>query len=217
MKDHRRYETLIFDCDGVILDSNGLKTEAFRKAALPFGEEIAGRFVDYHQRLGGVSRYRKFRHLLEEIVGEPATDEAVDWLLRSYSSIVRRGLLDCRVNPALEGLRRQDPESRWMVASGGDQAELRQVFAERGIDTIFTGGIFGSPDPKEEILVREIGAGNIRPPALFLGDSLYDLQAAEVAGLDFLFVEEWSETPDWREAQERLGFESVARLGDLIR
>ena len=31
------YKALVFDCDGVVLDSNRIKTEAFRIAALPWG------------------------------------------------------------------------------------------------------------------------------------------------------------------------------------
>ena len=31
IKEMKRYKSLIFDCDGVILNSNKIKTEAFRK------------------------------------------------------------------------------------------------------------------------------------------------------------------------------------------
>ena len=47
------------------------------------------------------------------------------------------------------------PDTCWLVASGGDQAELHDVFEKRGISHLFNGGIFGSPDTKEQILLRE--------------------------------------------------------------
>jgi phosphoglycolate phosphatase-like HAD superfamily hydrolase len=80
--------------------------------------------------------------------------------------------------------------------SGGDQKELRRVFAARGLDTLFDAGIFGSPDDKDTILARESAAGTITWPALFLGDSHLDYMAATRAGLDFVFVANWSE---WQE------------------
>ncbi|MFH7588150.1 HAD family hydrolase, partial [Oceanimonas smirnovii] len=58
------YVTLVFDCDGVVLNSNKVKTEAFYKAALPYGEAAAQAMVDYHVAHGGVSRYKKFAYFL---------------------------------------------------------------------------------------------------------------------------------------------------------
>ena len=37
--------TWFFDCDGVILDSNAAKTEAFRMVATPYGGEAAEALV----------------------------------------------------------------------------------------------------------------------------------------------------------------------------
>lgn len=51
---------IVFDCDGVILDSVPTKTRAFARLAEPYGAEARDRFVMYHMTHGGVSRYRKF-------------------------------------------------------------------------------------------------------------------------------------------------------------
>jgi len=55
------YRTYVFDCDGVVLDSNNLKTLSFREAALPYGEDVADALVEYHVRHRGVTRFEKFR------------------------------------------------------------------------------------------------------------------------------------------------------------
>ena len=107
--------------------------------------------------------------------------------------------------PGLEALRQQNPNARWLIVSGGDQAELRNVFASRGIAEWFDGGIFGSPDTKDEILARELANSNIAQPALFLGDSKYDYQAASAAGLDFVFLSGWSEVAGWQRWVAREG------------
>lgn len=193
------YTTLVFDCDGVVLDSNKVKTAAFYQATLTYGVAAAQAMVDYHVANGGVSRYKKFAHFLEQIAPNYAEQQGpnLEALLQAYAGHVREGLLSCGMAPGLETLRKQTSNARWLIVSGGDQAELRDVFAQRSIAEWFDGGIFGSPDTKDEILARELASSNIRQPALFLGDSKYDYQAASAAGLDFVFLSGWSEVADW--------------------
>ena len=47
---------IVFDCDGVILDSVPTKTRAFARLAEPYGAEARDRFVMYHMTHGGVSQ-----------------------------------------------------------------------------------------------------------------------------------------------------------------
>lgn len=195
------YTTLVFDCDGVVLDSNKVKTEAFYQSTLPYGDAAAQAMVEYHVANGGVSRYKKFAYFLENIA--PAQGDSkgpeLEALLKNYADYVLAGLLSCDIAPGLKTLRNKTPNARWLIVSGGDQAELRYVFAQRGIAEWFDGNIFGSPDTKDEILARELTSGNIQHPALFLGDSKYDYQAASTAGLDFVFLSNWSEVNQWNE------------------
>lgn len=192
------YKTLVFDCDGVVLNSNKVKTDAFYKAALPYGKDAAEALVHYHVSNGGVSRYKKFAYFLENVVGNES-ESALRQLLDDYASYVRDGLLSCERAEGLEELRNSTSDTRWLIVSGGDQVELREIFKQRGIHLWFDGGIFGSPDAKEDILAREIDEGNISKPALFLGDSKYDYKAAQSAQLDFVFLNGWSEMSDWQE------------------
>lgn len=191
------YKTLVFDCDGVVLNSNKVKTDAFYNAALDYGEKAASSLVEYHIANGGISRYKKFTYFLEHIVRD-FSDSALEQLLTKYASCVRSGLLSCDIAPGLGNLRKNTPNSKWLIVSGGDQQELREIFEQRDIHKWFDGGIFGSPDNKELILSREIEKGNISKPALFLGDSKYDYQAAKSANLDFVFLTNWSEVRDYQ-------------------
>lgn len=210
------YRTLIFDCDGVLLDSNRVKTDAFFSAGLLYGEKAALSLVEYHRKNGGISRHRKFKHFLREIVGVVANDDALHELLDTFAREVRAGLLACPVSTAVPALRQLGTKNRRLVVSGGDQEELRKLFRERDLDTVFDGGIFGSPDPKETILDRELVAGNITLPALFVGDSRYDFEAARQFGIDFLFVSGWTEFGEWREYQACHRFPSVTSLDELF-
>ena len=199
--DISRYKTLVFDCDGVVLNSNQLKIQAYFDVAIKYGadKKQAQALVDYHIQLGGVSRYPKFEYFLREIVKEPVTDTATQSLLEDFGHEVKRRLIDCEIAPGLLDLRQASPDARWMIISGGDQIELREIFVERGLDDLFNAGIFGSPANKDEILARELARGNISQPALFLGDSRYDHVASVRAGLDFIFLSNWTDFEGWQE------------------
>lgn len=192
------YRTLVFDCDGVVLDSNKVKTMAFHAAALPYGKEAADALVEYHIANGGVSRYRKFEYFLGEIIRHENLGP-LEELLARYAELVKEGLLGCRVAEGLQELRAATGGSNWLIVSGGDQNELREVFAARGLAEFFDGGIYGSPDDKNAILAREIERGNIQRPSLFIGDSRFDYLCAAAAGLDFVFVSEWTEFAGWKD------------------
>ena len=211
--------TMIFDCDGVVLDSNRIKTEAFRTAAQPYGDAAAQALVDYHVTNGGVSRYVKFAYFLDHIVTDNAevqTGPNLQSLLAVYADTVLAGLMTCSVAEGLNELRLATPQARWLIVSGGDQDELREVFAARNLARFFDGGIFGSPETKDAILTREIQAGNIRRPAVFLGDSRLDYEAAIGAELGFIFVADWSEWADGKRLAREGSFAKVRSLTELL-
>ena len=193
------YSTVIFDCDGVVLDSNAVKTRAFYETTVEFGRDAAEQLVDYHKANGGVSRFKKFEYFLANIAHNSNRLPPLDELVDTYARLVKQGLLESRVEPSLDAIKRATPGSNWLIVSGGAQDELRWVFREKGIDGLFEGGIFGSPDSKEEILEREIDLGNIVEPALFIGDSKYDYLAARKYKIDFVFVKQWTEFSGWSE------------------
>ena len=191
---------MVFDCDGVVLDSNVVKTEAYFCAAKNLGatDIQAQALVDYHVKLGGISRYHKFDWYLREVLNQPVTETAIQKLLDNFSTELEVGLMQCNLAKGIFDLREATPDANWMILSGGDQQEIRNLFTKRKIAHMFNGGLFGSPDNKDLVLAREKANGNISQPALFLGDSKYDFEAATGAGLDFIFISDWTEVPDWQ-------------------
>ena len=213
------YSALVFDCDGVILDSNKVKTEAFREAALPYGKQAADALVTYHVAHGGISRYEKFRLFLEEIVPVHAPDvdgPGYEELISAYAAAVRHGLQTCAVAERLSELREHTAGARWMVASGGDQQELRELFADRGLEQWYDAGIYGSPTPKMKIVGDAVARGIIGLSAVLLGDSTYDYEVAQAHGLDFVFISGWSEAPGWQEWVEAEDITHVSSVAELL-
>jgi phosphoglycolate phosphatase-like HAD superfamily hydrolase len=197
--DINKYNTFIFDCDGVLLDSNKIKTSAFYEVALSYGKDAAFQLREYHIEHGGVSRFEKFKYLFNSILQIEYDQKMLDLILDNYGEIVKQKLLTCNItNGLLEFLSALPKSIRKIVVSGGMQSELREVFNNRGLNIYFE-DIYGSPDTKKDILSREKDMGLLIEPALFFGDSRLDYEIASEFGMDFVFISNYSEFKNWVE------------------
>jgi phosphoglycolate phosphatase-like HAD superfamily hydrolase len=211
------FKTIIFDCDGVILNSNRVKMEAYYKVALShYGEKHATSLVEYLAKNTGNPREHFFNHFLTNIVPKEALGKGVNELVSEVTLEIYQGLMECEISQSLFDLRENTPGLKWLIVSGGVEDELRDVFFKRSLLDLFDGGIYGGPMTKDEILNSLIRENNLEFPALFLGDSKYDYEVANRANLDFLFVSEWSEFKEWRNFCNKNKILSIKSLSDLI-
>jgi phosphoglycolate phosphatase-like HAD superfamily hydrolase len=194
----KEYKTIIFDCDGVVLNSNKIKTNAFYEVTKHFGHKFSQSLVDYHLINGGISRYQKFEYFITKILQKPYDKILNEELLEDFAKYVKRSLINCEIAEGLDQLKAKNPKANWLIVSGSDQNELQEVFKALNIQRYFEGGIFGSPDDKNTIIEREMECKNIKKPALFFGDSKYDYLAAKKANLDFAFLSGWSDVKNYQ-------------------
>jgi len=189
------YNSFIFDCDGVLLDSNRIKTAAFFKSALPYGHLYADQLCNFHIKNGGVSRYSKATYFFENILQRSACsfNDELEQFLISFSAHCRTSLACCEMTKALPLFKDLMPSINMFVVSGSDQVELREVLSSRGISTYFNDDIYGSPSSKYQILSDLICSGKLIYPCLFFGDSQLDYDVASAFHIDFAFISEWSD------------------------
>ena len=193
MKPLNQYNSIIFDCDGVLINSNQIKTKAFWEVANRHGEKVANDFVAYHKSNGGISRQEKFRHLYSNILGEEVCFNTVTKDIDDYAKIVSGELIGAPVAQGLDKLKSITLNSIWSVVSGGDEEELRILFEANGLIKFFGAQIFGSPRSKIEIIEEGLGESLFCSPTLFIGDSEYDFEVASFFNFDFVFLSAWSE------------------------
>jgi phosphoglycolate phosphatase-like HAD superfamily hydrolase len=208
------YDTLVFDCDGVILDSNALKNAAFATVSAPFGASCSAAFVAYHQRHGGISRNEKFAWLLDVLLVVPAADRErlLEKLLRDYAAICARELLRCPLIPGVAALLAALPDrAAAHVVTGGAEDEVRAVFRARELDRYFV-SILGSPTPKRDNMHALARAGAFGGRSVYFGDAELDMQLAGEFGLDFIYVHGAS---DWHDGPRQCADRQIADFRDL--
>ena len=210
------YESIIFDCDGVLLNSNYIKTNAFYEVALPYGEKYAFELMRYHKAHGGVSRQKKLDHFIKNILKIKPTAEILKILLRDYSDLVYKKLMESEICEDLVVLKEKYFRSDWFVVSGGNQQEIEQIFEYKGIKKYFNAGIYGNPKSKDTIFQELIKNSKIKFPAIYLGDSRYDYEVAKKFGLDFVFVYGWTEFLGWEEYCSDRSISVIEKTKDLV-
>ena len=178
-----RLEAVVFDCDGVILESADIKSEAFRRVGGLFGPDIQDRFYEYHLQHTGVSRYEKFAWLYREELGMEITPEESHRLGELFSGYCLEAVMAAPLVPGFEEVlawfQVHRREIALFVASGTPQDELEVVLKARGLAGSFQ-GIWGTPPAKSGLLAKIIVEGGFNPGrVLMVGDGETDLQAAQ--------------------------------------
>lgn len=173
---------IVFDCDGVILESVDAKTRAFAQVAEPFGAEARDRLLLYHSLHGGVSRREKFAWLYREVFGREIAPAEMEDLCARFVSCALDNVLNAPLVPGV-----MDVLERWRgrvplyVCSGTPQAELESVLNERELAPYFT-GICGTPPAKADLLKSIVRKERVDPAeAVMVGDAPTDSDAAEAA------------------------------------
>lgn len=195
----RQYKIAFFDCDGVLLDSNQFKTEAFRQSLNDEAPADVEHLITYHKTHGGISRYAKFLYYYRDYKSHPDYEARVRAALDRFSGFSRRGLMEAPTVPGVEHV--LDCFARLgvpcFVVSGSDQEELREVLKLRGLSGHFA-AIFGSPVTKQSHLSALVQSGQMESPGIYFGDARSDFEAAHAYGLEFVFV---AHNSDWKEGR----------------
>jgi beta-phosphoglucomutase-like phosphatase (HAD superfamily) len=186
-------KVVIFDFDGVLVDSVEVKTEAFAEIYRPYGELVVDQVVGHHRSHGGVSRFEKFWIYHKEFLKVNPTEEEVRKLSESFSSLVVEKVVS---SPEIPGALSFLSHCKQLgldcaINSATPENEVRDIVNRRGWDGIFC-CVLGSPCSKSENIKKIIKSRNASPlEVLFFGDADTDLHAAVDNSVDFVGIGPW--------------------------
>lgn len=178
--------SLILDFDGVILESNGLKTDVFREVFGRFPEH-ADEMMRWHYAHISTSRYQKFEHLVFNLLGRKDESALVDELASEFSSLVFERMCSCAFVPgAIEFLDEASARVAVDLASVTPEPELLKILAIRDLRKYFR-RVFGCPPwTKPQAVAEVVGALGGAARLALIGDSPGDRTAADSAGVEFI-------------------------------
>lgn len=179
-------KSIVFDFDGVILESMDIKTRAFAKLFADCPEHV-DKIVKLHIEKGGISRFEKFNIIYRDFLKKQLDEAELARLGQRFSDLVLEEVLHCPfVSGAQEFLEEYSFGYTLFVASGTPETELVDIVKRRGLDQYFR-GVYGSPKTKADI-IRGIMANNHlqRTEVVFIGDALSDYQASREVSVNFV-------------------------------
>ncbi|HEY6397676.1 MAG TPA: HAD family hydrolase [Solirubrobacteraceae bacterium] len=176
-------ELVIFDCDGVLVDSEPISVQidmlVLERVGMPMSRaEVINRFVG---RSPAVMRAAIQQHL-----GEPLSPVLVQEFERLYENAFEEQLRAVNgIHEALAGI-----SYPTCVASSSEPASLRYKLKLVGLYEQFAGRIFSASEvkrgkPAPDLFVYAAERMGARPEAcVVIEDSQYGVQAARAAGMD---------------------------------
>lgn len=209
-----RPRVLVFDFDGVLVDSLCVRDEGFRQAFIEYGEEVAGRAKAFHVNNRGLFRRDKFRRIYEEVVGIRPSESQLDDTEKRFVTNTHKGILDAPFLPGVAEFCACPPSIPLYVVSAAPEAEVLLVARYKGISHVFQ-EILGGPIPKPQHLQAIMSKENYPAHSiLFIGDALNDLKAALKTGCNFMGIVPSSENSPFPD--NILTFHDVAALTRFI-
>jgi len=180
-------KNILFDFDGVILDSMHVRELGFKSIFAHFDSGLVELLLHYHNANGGLSRYEKIKYFYNEILNKDISEDRIKEYADEFSLIMRESLTDRKylIFDTLNFIANNFQNYNFHIVSGSDELELKFLCRELGIDRYFD-SIHGSPTHKN-ILVESLMLNNkyTKCDTILIGDSINDYEAARVNGIMF--------------------------------
>lgn len=179
-------KAIFFDFDGVVVESAGIKTEAFRKLFSNYHDQV-DKIVDYHKANAGVSRYDKFDYIYEKILRQELTKEKKDELGKKFSELVLEEIKTCPfVLGAVDFLEKYSKKLDFFLISATPDEELKYLVKYRKLDDYFK-EVHGAPHKKSEIMADVLKNEKLEnQETLFIGDTISDYNHSITSGVPFI-------------------------------
>lgn len=180
-------KNIIFDFDGVILDSVPVKTEGFRVLFKDYPQDMVEKMIHYHLHNGGISRYKKIRYFFNELLLKDISENDVLNFANKYSDITKEELTKTKyiIEDTVNFVRQNYKKYNMHIASGADHLDLTFICDKLGLTQYFQ-TIDGSPMIKSEIVANILKShGYNKKETILIGDSINDYEAAKLNDIEF--------------------------------
>lgn len=183
-----KFDCIIYDFDGVVLDTVQLKIDAFCKVYQCEAPDKIEAVRSFAEANGGLSRFEKFRYFERSVFGRNDDPTALGALCAAYAQFVEKGVAEAGYIPgapecfAAAGLVSQH------IVSAAPEEDVLKALDQRCISHYFH-TVSGAPKSKLAEFEKIISANEFDPlRVLAIGDSLAEYHAAVTLGIPFLAI-----------------------------
>ena len=174
------------DFDGTLVESNNIKDKVFDTIFSEWPDH-RDHMMRWHLENNAIDREGKFRHFVENVLGQINRSELVDELVKRFSLQTMKNVSECEyVSGAVEFLELFYRHYPVYLLSATPQKDLDKILKLRRLEHYFV-QVYGAPIKKASVL-KDIAVNNMVCPnqIVYIGDSPEDKIAAEEAGTQFI-------------------------------
>ena len=174
------YDSVFFDFDGVLVNSNKTKEESILESLKKFTTtEKAEEVTSYFVMNNGLPRRMKIKKYF--------SDKMTDDILEYYSNLLTFKFSNIKVNEEIVAILEKITIPKYIL-SGGEKSEIEQILSSNMLMKDFN-QILAAPLTKEQNLDKL----NLPGKKLFIGDSKVDYRVAVRKKLDFIFYAKYTQ------------------------
>lgn len=180
-------KTILFDFDGVILDSMKIKGDGFMELFKEYPKEALTQLETYHYANGGISRFDKIRYFFNTILNSAIKDSDVEALAEKFAHIIAMKLFDKKnlIADTMRFIEINYQKYNLYIVSGAEQNELKTLCRFLEVEKFFL-EIYGSPTPKSTLVERILTTYHYeKKETILIGDSINDYKAARDNEIEF--------------------------------
>jgi phosphoglycolate phosphatase len=177
-----RFDLIVFDWDGTVMDSTGLIADCIQLAAREMNLPVPS--MDAAKSIIGLGINDSVRRLFPQLSSAEQTQYALAYrkhfVARDHEAPLYTGIRELLVDLAM-------PERFLAVATGKPRAGLERAFGHTGIKPHFHYSRCadeGFPKPHPDMLLKLMEFTSVEPErTLMIGDTTHDLEFAHNAGV----------------------------------
>lgn len=183
----KQIKNILWDFDGVILDSMPIRDYGFRKIFENFDDSLVDRLIEYHNQNGGLSRFHKIKYFYNELLKQDITEEQINQYAERFSEVMRNELINPKylIPDSIEFIHKNYQKFNFHIVSGSEHQELNYLCERLEVCPYFI-SINGSPTQKIDLIKVVMDKYSYRQDeTILIGDSINDFEAAEKNGVLF--------------------------------
>ncbi|MCF6331151.1 MAG: HAD hydrolase-like protein [Sulfurimonas sp.] len=180
-------KTVLWDFDGVILDSMKIKGDGFLELFKDYSNDFRQKLYKYHFENGGVSRFDKIKYFYNDVLMKDITEEEILQLAKKFGMIIKKKINDKNnlIEDSMNFIKANYTKYNFHIVSGAEHNELNNLCNYLKLTKYFI-TIDGSPT-KKEILVKNIfdKYSYEKEQTILIGDAMTDYNASIKNGIKF--------------------------------
>lgn len=180
-------KNILWDFDGVIIDSMKIKGDGFVALFNAYEKEKVKLLEAYHYAHGGVSRFEKIKYFFNSILRQEISESDMQKYAETFATIIEQKLYDKSnlIEEAVNFIKKNYQKYNFHIVSGAEHNELNHLCEHFELSNYFK-SIDGSPT-KKDILVKNVlkKYEYKKEETALIGDAMSDYYASAVNEIKF--------------------------------